>query len=113
MPIKKLPPYFKEYLDEKFSHVVGEVTSVKAETVKINAHLTVLNGTVADLVQTKNKNQHIQKEKLAEFEKVKKKVSSNRNKIRYIVFAMILGSLVWVKESRDLFLSLIMQFIGG
>lgn len=39
MTDKKLPPYFKEYLDEKFSHVVEQIKEVKKEVEKTNGQV--------------------------------------------------------------------------
>ena len=46
---KQLPAYFKEYLDERFSHVVSKIKEVKTDVSDLGDEMKKMNGSVAIL----------------------------------------------------------------
>jgi septal ring factor EnvC (AmiA/AmiB activator) len=112
MANKKLPAYFKEYLDEKFDHtfdkikgVKNDVCDVQKEVAGVKREMKKMNGS---LTKTINKVSAISKEK----DKVVPQVERNRKRILAIVLVIAFGTLFWVKESRDVGLSVIAKIIS-
>ena len=80
----KLPAYYEKYFDEKFDNVEGKLDN-------INDHLKELNSSA--------KKNHTRS-------------TDNSRKIKMLAVALVAGSFVWIKESRDTMIHVFKLFLG-
>ena len=80
----KLPAYYEKYFDEKFGNVDEKLDG-------INNHLKELNG------QAKSNCD---------------RSKDNTRKIKMLGIALVAGSFVWIKESRDMFIHTVRLLLG-
>ena len=80
----KLPAYYEKYFDEKFGNVEEKLDG-------INDHLKELNSSA--------KKNHTRS-------------TDNTRKIKMLAVALVAGSFVWIKESRDAFIHVFKLFLG-
>jgi regulator of replication initiation timing len=124
MAIKTLPAYFKEYLDEKFDHVSDKVdgvekkvNGVKKEVEDVKKELKRMNGDLADQKIATATALSVRKQLVDTYvPKVKANAAlskKNEKWIRRLSMGVIIGSAVWIKESRDFLLKIIVGIISS
>ena len=82
----KLPAYYKEYLDERFNHVVERIDGVCSEANGIKKELKRMNGSIRGN---------------------KQRSRDNSKNIKLLGGALVAGTFFWVKESRDVLIHII------
>ena len=110
---KKLPSYFKEYLDERFDHVIHKINDVNEKVTRMDKHLDKMNGDMVGVKKESIKNSLMREQKIEEIKELKKMTKVNTRTIRLMIFAFVVGSFVWIKESRDFVISVLLQAVGG
>lgn len=120
MANRKLPAYFKEYLDEKFNHTNAKINGVKRdvcdvqkEVEGVKKEMKRMNGA---LVSTKGKVDVWEKNVenlIPKYKKTTKQVEKNRKRILSLGIAIVVGTLFWMKETRDVGIALIASILRG
>ena len=110
---KQLPPYFKKYLDSRFDSVLNKIGDVEGKVVSMENSLKQMNGDLVSVKSSTIENEIMRKHKIKEVEELTKIAKSNSRAVRIMAFAFVVGSFVWIKESRDFLISVLLQVIGG
>ena len=110
---KQLPAYFKDYLDEKFEHTNDKINGLTEEVSGVKEELKKINGDIVSMKEEQARVVMTQKIKQPLLDKTVRGVKENRRRIWYIGVFIVLGSFIWIKESRDLLLSVISQLFLG
>ena len=114
MPNKQeLPEYFKKYLDGRFDNVIHKIGDVEGKVVLLERSLNKINGDLVSVKSATIENKILRNQKIKEVDELTKVAKANTKAIRIMAFAFVAGSFVWIKESRDFLISVLMQIIGG
>jgi len=116
MPKTSLTIEIKEYLDERFDHVLDKIKGVDEKVTKLNGSV---NSTIIRVdknanrlveVETFIKTHTVFREQLANVTDQCEKIKGEQKKI---FLALIIGSFLWIKESRDFIVHTVLGMIGG
>jgi len=112
---KGLPPYFREYLDERFAHVLEKIEGNKSTVSKqystITKELKRLNGDVADIKMYKMNAEALQRAYIPRFEKMETVYERVKSLWWKALLAILIAMLIWIKESRTAVVNLLLTFI--
>jgi hypothetical protein len=88
MTDKTLPPYAEKYFDAKFSRVFDELKGLQNTATELN-HSVQKQAKLID----------------ANTRKIEVNVFNIKRHFYYLIAFLVLGTFIWVKESRDFILS--------
>ena len=109
MPKQSLTIEIKDYLDERFSHVLDKIQGVDK---KVESVATTLNGTVKAV--TNNASKVVELESRAmQYSDLCNRIQRIEKNMKLLTMAIIIGSFLWVQESRDFVVRAILGTIGG
>jgi len=114
---EKLPAYFKEYLDERFNHTNANIAEVRGEVTEIKKQFTKMNGgltdTIIGLKSVEKQQVHSLETYTPLVETYGKAIAKNKSNIRKIAVTMVVGTVVWIKESRDWVINAVLALLGS
>ena len=117
MTPKTLPPYFKDYLDERFNHVIENIEGVKTEVVEVKVEVKRINGTLIEtascLTEQTKRNKMMTDLYIPQFKTTQAEVGKINTKFIRIVFIMFALGIFWIKESRDFIVNMLIGLISG
>lgn len=114
---KELPTYFREYLDERFAHVVSKIIETGKDINCIADEIKKLNGSVLDLHLRVNKIDYSANQNLRlyvpQFREVRKKVNHHQRYIICLLVAILLLGLLFLKETNNPVLAFVISLFSG
>jgi hypothetical protein len=117
MATRKLPAYFREYLDERFMHVIGKIGDVEEEVIFVKNELKRMNASVSKVKNGLNKvrvkSNHLSSKYIPDYKKTKKMADRNRKIILLGGFALVLVLALTVKESGGEIIKAIWSALAG
>lgn len=103
MASKKLPVYFKEYLDEKFMHVFDNINDVKDEVTFVKKELERMNGSVSDvkkdIANVRTRSKYLCDKYIPKYEETEKMAERNKKIIIIGGFVLVLVIVLVARES--------------
>ena len=113
MPSGKLPAYFREYLDEKFSHTYDKINSVDEKVNGALIELKKINGDLSGVKREQLRVVAAQKAKIPEYERMVRDTKNNRKLILIILFVAFALFVVACRENIAGTLKLVPMIIGA
>ena len=100
---QELPPYFREYLDEKFDHAVDQVNSVKDEVKGVKLEMRKMNGSIKANTTKIEENRKVIQDNTNE-------MTSYKNKIIKMGIVSVAVLAIWIEEFRMIFMKIVSGF---
>lgn len=116
MPNKQLPAYFREYLDERFNHVLEKIIQgnnhINSDILELKDQVRSLNNNMSVLKHSVKKNDIKVRNDQKKIEENRKKITIGERCILSILIFMFIFGVIFLKD-MDFSITSILVFLGS